>query len=140
MDRPVDRQQLEVLSSEECLELLGSQPVGRVAFVEDGEPTILPVNYLMDGRHIVFRTTQGAKLSDEALARPVAFEVDAYDPEQRTGWSVLARGSAEEVSPSSVATLLDEAGFEPPSEEAGREQWVRVRPDEITGRRIPDRD
>ncbi|MDX1659087.1 MAG: pyridoxamine 5'-phosphate oxidase family protein [Nitriliruptorales bacterium] len=139
-DRPLDKGQLEVLSSDECWELLAAEPVGRIAFVEAGEPTILPVNYFLDGRSIVFRTTHGAKLSDAALSRPVAFEVDAYDEDERTGWSVLVRGTADDLNAADAAALLDEAGFEPSAEEAGWEQWVRVRPDEISGRRIPDRD
>lgn len=35
---------LEVLSEEECLGLLASNEVGRLAVVVDGQPLIFPVN------------------------------------------------------------------------------------------------
>ena len=34
---------LEVLSYEECRRLLSDAPVGRVGFVQDGSPVILPM-------------------------------------------------------------------------------------------------
>lgn len=139
MERPRDKGNLEVLSPDECWEKLADEPVGRIAFVRSGEVSILPVNHVVDGRTILFRTTLGAKLSEEALEQPIAFEVDGYESESRTGWSVLARGRAEEVEAGDIATALDEVGVEPWSEEVGRDQWVRVRPDEVTGRRIADR-
>jgi nitroimidazol reductase NimA-like FMN-containing flavoprotein (pyridoxamine 5'-phosphate oxidase superfamily) len=37
--------------------------VGRVGFVVDGRPLILPVNYLADDDSIVFCTAPGTKLS-----------------------------------------------------------------------------
>lgn len=139
MTSPRDEGNLEVLPPEECWGKLGSEPVGRIAFVRSGEPTILPVNHVVDGRTILFRTTLGAKLSEDAMQQPIAFEVDGYESESRTGWSVLVRGRAEEVEPGEIATILDEQGIDPWSEEVGRDQWVRVRPDEVTGRRIPAR-
>lgn len=138
MNRPLDKGKLEVLSLDECWDRLASEPVGRVAFVADGEVTILPVNHAVAGRSILFRTAHGARLPQSALDRVVAFEVDGYDPGERTGWSVLVRGQADEVSAAEISIDLDELGFSPWSDEAGRDQWIRVRADEISGRRIPD--
>ena len=36
--------------------------VGRVAFASDGDMTILPVTYLLDGAGVSFLTTWGSKL------------------------------------------------------------------------------
>ncbi|MGQ0432535.1 MAG: pyridoxamine 5'-phosphate oxidase family protein, partial [Microthrixaceae bacterium] len=54
-----DRTGLEVLAQDECLRLLHKQGVGRVAVVAGGRPMIFPVNYVVDGRTIVFRTDEG---------------------------------------------------------------------------------
>lgn len=133
---PVDHRGLEVLASEECLRLLAGSPVGRLAFMEDGSPTILPVNHAMDGWTVVFRTAHGAKLDAASMARSVAFEVDGYDEERRTGWSVVVRGIAEYVwDPEEVARLA-EIDIDPWADTRERDRWVRIHPDEITGRRI----
>lgn len=46
--------ELEVLTEEECIRLLQSNSVGRIAFTVDGQPLILPVNYAADQRAVVF--------------------------------------------------------------------------------------
>ncbi|MBA3288089.1 MAG: pyridoxamine 5'-phosphate oxidase family protein, partial [Acidimicrobiia bacterium] len=40
-----------------------SMSVGRLATYASGRPHIVPVNFVVDGRTIVFRTAEGAKLS-----------------------------------------------------------------------------
>jgi nitroimidazol reductase NimA-like FMN-containing flavoprotein (pyridoxamine 5'-phosphate oxidase superfamily) len=127
---------LEVLGIDECRRLLGSHAVGRIAFVDAGSPVILPVNYTMDGHAVVFRTAHGSKLSAAMMQRPVAFEVDDWDAMSHTGWSVLAKGIADEV--------LDEAEVErraalpvrPWSRPDLRDNWVRIMVEDLTGRRI----
>jgi nitroimidazol reductase NimA-like FMN-containing flavoprotein (pyridoxamine 5'-phosphate oxidase superfamily) len=59
---------------------------------------ILPVNSTVDGGAMVFRTDPGSKLDAAAAGATVAFEVDAADERDRTGWSVMVRGQAAEVS------------------------------------------
>lgn len=77
--------------------LLGSHHVGRLAFVgDDGFPVVIPVNYVVDGADIVLRTDRGA-IYEQAPLHRVAFEVDAFDEAERTGWSLLARGSARRI-------------------------------------------
>lgn len=133
---PIDRTGLEVLAVDECLRLIDQTPVGRVAFVTDGLPTILPVNHRLDGWRIVFRTSAGAKLTVATLARPLAFEVDGFDADTRTGWSVLVRGTAEAIWSTEDERALDELGLEPWADAVDRARWVAIHPDEITGRRI----
>jgi len=60
MTTATDNEGLEVLTYDECLQLLGSVPVGRVAFVTGGNPVILPVNHVLDGRAIAFRVAAGS--------------------------------------------------------------------------------
>jgi nitroimidazol reductase NimA-like FMN-containing flavoprotein (pyridoxamine 5'-phosphate oxidase superfamily) len=81
------------LSDSACRELLASREVGRLGFVDEGYPIVLPVSYrYVDGR-IWIRTGSGSKLSSAPLS-PVSFEIDELDLASRSGWSVLAKGVA----------------------------------------------
>lgn len=131
-----DHSGMEVLSSEECDRLLATTPVGRVAFVADGEVVVLPVTYRWHEHSVVFRTTRGAKLEAAAAHSPVSFEIDDWDPDSETGWSVLVKGVAAEVFEESEAGELTELGLKPWADAVERRRWVRIRPDEITGRKI----
>ena len=62
-----------------------------------GRAAIFPVNYVLDGDTIVFRTDPGTKLGAAGRAR-ASFEIDSVDREHRTGWSVVASGRLEEVT------------------------------------------
>lgn len=131
-DPIVDHQGLEVIGPEECWQLIAAAPVGRIAFVEGGEPTVFPVNHAVTGRRIVFRTARGAALQQALLDRPVAFEVDAFDTESHTGWSVLVRGIA------AIASDLEDVPIPliPWADSIDRDDWVAVVAQEVTGRRI----
>src|SRR5688572_32374595 len=91
------RSGLEIIPRKECLLLLAGQKVGRLGFVIDGQPMVLPVNYGIQGDVVVFRTGEGTKL-DAARLGKVAFEIDEVDVESRTGWSVVVQGVAEEIT------------------------------------------
>lgn len=54
------------------------------------------MNFALAGEMIVFRTGPGTKL-DAAHRSAACFEVDHFDPEHRTGWSVVVRGHLAEV-------------------------------------------
>jgi hypothetical protein len=70
---------LEVLTREECLRLVATLPVGRIAVNGvGGPPHVVPVNYVLDGDVIVFRTDPGTKLS-ALRKRPVTFQTDLID-------------------------------------------------------------
>ena len=56
----IDHAGLETLPFAMCLRLLASVPVGRVGFVADGEVQVLPVNHVIDGQDVVFRTARGS--------------------------------------------------------------------------------
>jgi len=89
---------LKVLAERECVQLLASRVVGRVAVIVDGEARVFPVNYLVDGDDIVFRTGEGTKLDAARAGALVTFEVDDSDPLYHTGWSVMVRGPLEAVT------------------------------------------
>jgi nitroimidazol reductase NimA-like FMN-containing flavoprotein (pyridoxamine 5'-phosphate oxidase superfamily) len=125
-----------VLSREECLRRLGEAKVGRVAFVESGEPVILPVNHGLDGDSVVFLTAPGSKLMAANNEMPVAFQVDGYDTDRRTGWSVLIRGTATYVENQADRERLNQLGVWPWANPAERTQWVRIRAYSLTGREV----
>jgi uncharacterized protein len=127
---------LDVLSDTECRTLLAAGAVGRIGFVDQGSPAILPVNYTMDGRSIVFRTGVGSKLSVGMMQRPVCFEIDNWNTMDHTGWSVLARGIADEVLDEDEVARLERLPVRPWSRPDLRDHWVRIMIEELTGRRI----
>jgi len=133
---PIDHAGLGVLTQDECLHHLRRAQVGRIAFVENGEPVILPVNHGMDGEVVVFRTAPGAKLFAAEAELSVAFEVDGFDVDRRTGWSVVIRGTATAVEDPKDTARLDLLGVEPWADLTERKNWVRIRAFSMTGRQV----
>lgn len=136
---PLDRQGLEVLPLQECMRLLGRVPVGRVAFVSRGEVVVVPVNHARDGASVVFRTGEGSIQSSAARRHVVSFEADEYDIDERTGWSVLLKGTLDLVTDDAEVDRLREHGLHPWADASGRPHWVRLTPTTVSGRRIPER-
>ena len=85
---------LSELSVEQCWELVASVPVGRLAWQGEHAPTVVPVNFTVDGRTVRIRTTAYSEAGRQCDDSPVAFQVDSIDAEGRSGWSVLMRGRA----------------------------------------------
>lgn len=139
-DRPLDHAGVEILSHAECLRLLFGQRIGRVAFVEDGELTVLPVRYLLHDGKVVLRSAVGAKLDAAVRQAAVAFEVDSWDEAQRTGWSVLVHGTAHQVTDTAQEDALEQLGLESWVQSPQATHWIEIHPLEITGRTVPTRD
>jgi Pyridoxamine 5'-phosphate oxidase len=51
------------LSRDECLELLGAMSVGRIAYTTDDGPRVFPVNYILEGDGVIFRTVPDVRSS-----------------------------------------------------------------------------
>jgi nitroimidazol reductase NimA-like FMN-containing flavoprotein (pyridoxamine 5'-phosphate oxidase superfamily) len=128
---------LEDLNRAECLALLATHEVGRLAVVVGGRPLVLPVTYVLDGEHVVFRTAAGSKLAG-AVRGPVAFEVDELDARTRQGWSVLVQGRAEEVTAYDSPAARERVTALPlqPWADGDRPHWLRIVPSAVTGRRL----
>jgi len=135
-DPPRDHAGLAVLSYQECLRLAASQPVGRVAFADSGDIQVFPVNHCVVGDTIAFRTADGSKLGAAVQHAVVAFEVDGYDADRRTGWSVLIKGRVVPVDDLALLRKLDHSGVQPWNDRVPRPTWVAVRADTVTGRRL----
>lgn len=132
------RPTLEELDATTCLELVASTPVGRLGFIQDNAPVVLPVNHLVDDGDVVFRTAVGSKLdvAQRESGPRVVYEVDSYDPADHSGWSVLVKGHLEPVLNRVEAARLDRRRHRVWVDDPERQRWVRVRATEITGRRI----
>jgi nitroimidazol reductase NimA-like FMN-containing flavoprotein (pyridoxamine 5'-phosphate oxidase superfamily) len=127
---------LQKLTRDECLELLRSQlHLGRVGYVVDGAPVILPVNFVVDGESVVFVTTRGSKLSWLSTHSRVAFEVDLGRPLDESGWSVLIHGTAYEVTDPAELEALRQGPLHSWAVSPD-EHWVRISLDQISGRRL----
>jgi hypothetical protein len=126
---------LEVLTEREVLDLVQSTSLGRIAFVVDGWPVVLPVNFALDGRDVVFRTDHGTKLDSCEGAR-VCVEIDDADSVDQRGWSALALGIGERVVDPHEVERLHHTHVHPWAGGA-KAHWVRVHVEQWSGRRLP---
>jgi pyridoxamine 5'-phosphate oxidase-like protein len=129
---------LEPLEYSECLELLREHDVGRIGFLVDEMPTVLPINYRFvdTGQRIwiALRTRRGTVIDRADMM--VAFEIDGVDEVVQRGWSVLVRGTLHHLSPDLGPTY---AMFDSEPWLTDRDSWLVIDPFLVTGRRLePD--
>jgi nitroimidazol reductase NimA-like FMN-containing flavoprotein (pyridoxamine 5'-phosphate oxidase superfamily) len=127
--------QNDSLTMDQCWELLDAEIVGRVALIVDSHPEIYPVNFVLERRTIVFRTSGGTKLWGAITGKPVAFEIDGYDAHDESAWSVMARGQAELIENQADKDAADARLLEP-WHPGGKPYYVRIAPKALTGRRF----
>lgn|GEM_PF-213129 len=134
---PAGAAQLEEMDEEECLALLAGHEVGRVVVVHDGTPLVFPVNYILDGRTVAFRTDPGTKLDWATLGR-VAFEIDHLDPHRREGWSVLVQGVGRDVTDAydQWSQRITAHGELEPWAGGEKRHWIALAAPRFSGRRI----
>jgi nitroimidazol reductase NimA-like FMN-containing flavoprotein (pyridoxamine 5'-phosphate oxidase superfamily) len=134
---------IEELAEDECLRLISPGGVGRIAYSSRFGPAVLPVNYKLHDKAILFRTAESGPLDEDlrtgitGAEYIVAFEIDELDEAGRQGWSVLVQGPAHHVTDDDRAW----------AENAGVESWapgdnelfVRIIPIRVTGRRVGPR-
>ena len=125
------------LSYDDCWLLLATQEVGRLGVLADHYPVVLPVNFALDGKVLVVRLGDG-RTHAAAVSANVTFEVDQIDAATRSGWSVLVRGLAEEVTDAHREDLVarTRASGASPWAPGERGRWMRIIPHSVTGRRI----
>lgn len=129
------RRRIETLSVDECLQLLATASLGRVGFIHDDTPRIVPVNYLLHQGTVMFRTTYGTTLDTISAGARAAFEVDRIDEATQIGWSVIVTGKAEEIWVPDEITAAQKLPITPWAP-GDRNHYVRIYPAAITGRRI----
>jgi len=94
----VDRSCLRLLSRDECVRLLSTTGVGRIAFHSQAVPMILPVAYSMEERGVVVRMCAGSRLDRATRDSVIAFEADDVDPGHGRAWSVAAVGVVRHIT------------------------------------------
>lgn len=117
------------------MQLLTRAGIGRIAITSGALPVVLPVNFRVVSDTIVFRTAPGTKLDAATRGSVVAFEADAMDPIEHTGWSVLVTGVARQVTDDAELAAfgpLHLARWAP----GGESCVVAVSIDLVSGRRI----
>jgi Pyridoxamine 5'-phosphate oxidase len=129
------RQQRD-MTSDEALRLLGTVPLGRVVFTHRALPAIRPVNHLVDGHQVIFRTGGSAAITTavDGIGTIVAFEADAIDPVRRTGWSVVVIGGARLLT--DAAEVSRYLRVLQPWAAGAKDDIIVIRADMVTGVRI----
>jgi uncharacterized protein len=122
------------MSRGDCLAGLTGETVGRVAATSQAMPVIIPVNYVLHGNAVIFRTKPDGLLARACDGNIVAFEVDVVSPDGFGGWSVLVVGrarllSGREETEAAQLGLVSAVG-------GGRDQFVRIDFGRVSGRRI----
>ncbi|MEV7774337.1 pyridoxamine 5'-phosphate oxidase family protein [Kitasatospora sp. NPDC086791] len=132
---PGPHPRLQNLTEAQCWELVGTHGIGRIGLPVEPGPVVLPVNYVVDRASFAFRTAEHSTAAP-ADGAAVSFQVDHIDEYLGRGWSVLALGPAHQVTDPVELERL--AGLPGASPWAGgdRPRWVRIRPEEISGRRL----
>lgn len=75
-----------------CWAALSAHEFGRLAYRLADEVNLVPLNYTVVGRRLLFRTAEGSKLLGIVMHPDVAFEIDRYG--ETSGLSVIVRGKA----------------------------------------------
>jgi nitroimidazol reductase NimA-like FMN-containing flavoprotein (pyridoxamine 5'-phosphate oxidase superfamily) len=130
-----DLTMLEELEPAECRRLIATQGIGRVAFVVDHEPAVLPVNFTVVNDLVVFRTALGSTFDVLVREAEVVFEVDQADPAYHSGWSVIGRGTARGLEGAMPQADLERLSLRPWGL-ATPPGWIGIHLRELTGRRI----
>ena len=122
---------ISYLSDQECLDRLAEQELGRLVTAAGGVLDIFPVNYVVDGRSVVFRTAEGSKLTELTINDEVLFEVDDYT--DTDAWSVVVRGRAHRLETSDDVRAADELPLKPWIPTL-KYNYVRIEADSLSGR------
>lgn len=138
-DRPAqhlaDHHALRVLSPAECFDLLEPGGIGRVGFACADGVVMLPVNFAVLGKSIVFRTAPDTQLALHVNGR-LSFQVDQFDAALHEGWSVLVHGHAHKIADEREVKRLEFVTDLRPWAAGARDVYVHIQATVISGRRI----
>jgi nitroimidazol reductase NimA-like FMN-containing flavoprotein (pyridoxamine 5'-phosphate oxidase superfamily) len=123
---------------DECVSLLASGKVGRVALSTPMGPRIVPVDYAVAGDSLIFRTPPHSLLGTYAQNTNLAFEVAGIDAVLREGWSVVVVGRASRVENPDEVRRLEEEWSPSPRTGGRRALYFRMPWAELTGSRLGD--
>ncbi|MGO9080132.1 MAG: pyridoxamine 5'-phosphate oxidase family protein [Streptosporangiaceae bacterium] len=125
------------LSRGEALQLLSSVPMGRVVFTRHALPAIRPVSHIVEDGRIVFRTGTESPLSASMRSGAetvLAFEADVIDPQDHTGWAVVAVGGSRRVD--DPAAVSHYQRVLPSLDDGGDDELIAIQADLVSGYRM----
>jgi nitroimidazol reductase NimA-like FMN-containing flavoprotein (pyridoxamine 5'-phosphate oxidase superfamily) len=126
---------LEVLTEQECLAYIRPGGVGRFLYNAERGPVAVPVNYALLDDAVVFRSDDRTAAAGAVSQQRVSFDVDHIDDVLSEGWSVLVSGIATILTHPEDLCAANGLKIEPwPAGE--RNAYIRLVPEQITGRRI----
>jgi len=128
-----DLDPVQVLSDDECWELLLSSSFGRLAAAVADDIEIFPLNFVAADQRLLFRTAEGTKLLALTVNNKVVLETDAIG--RSDAWSVVVKGIARVLD---TQAEIDAANALPlrPLVPTFKYIWVEVTPTEVSGRRF----
>jgi hypothetical protein len=125
--------ELQDLKVDECRRRLSESSVGRLATRGVDAPAIRPVNFLLRQGQLVIRTGDGEILAAARRGETASFEIDAIDPLEHTGWSVVAVGKLQELPTDDEHLALPLR----PWASGGKDRFVGLSLERVSGLRIP---
>jgi nitroimidazol reductase NimA-like FMN-containing flavoprotein (pyridoxamine 5'-phosphate oxidase superfamily) len=135
VNTPLQDRDVEVLSEAQCLELIATVRLGRIAFTEGALPAVQPVAFALSDGEVFIPTHRNNKVAIASRGAVVAFEVDDFDALARTGWNVTVVGPSRLISDAGEVDRLDELGAQP-WEAPGGHCYVGILAQLVSGRRI----
>lgn len=125
------------VSTDECWNLLRRSGVGMLATAAAGRPDLFPVNYLVDGRTLLFRSAPGTKVAALEVQPHAAFGAQSADDDGH--WSIVIRGRIDMLT--DQAEIVGSGALELVSWAAGSKRvFMRLTPDSVEGRRVASAD
>lgn len=125
------------LTPSECEDLLRSGVFGRLVLLAGPRGAeVFPVNYVTVDDAVLVRTAPGTMLDRFADGAAMVFEVDQVDYERCHGWSVVARGRGERVDRTNRTEVEQHTPGPPRWLRRDDETWIRLRWEELSGRKI----
>lgn len=106
-----DNSPIHVLDRAEALDKMKSVQLGRLVVHRTDQFDIFPVNFVVDGEDIYFRSAEGSKLFTIALNNEVLFEADEVT--EGHAWSVVVRGEANLLTSNADIQYADSLGLKP---------------------------
>lgn len=111
--------------------------MGALATAAEGRADVFPINYLVDGKTLLFRTAPGKKVVELTIAPHAAFIVQGHDPDGY--WSVVMRGLVEILT--DEVEVIGSGALELASWAAGTKRlFLRLTPSTVEGRRVQRAD
>lgn len=114
------------LDEAECHALLSDGHIGRLGYTRDALPAIQPVTYRCHDGEVVIPSLPCSDYLSATRGAIVAFQVDAYDDSERTGWSINVIGPARRVEDPAQVLVCDRLDWPHPTTVPGL-SYVAVR-------------